>query len=349
MRTCQKCGRENPLDRDFCECGEYLRWEPTNYQMPAVAPPQPPPAGERAAVAPPPARAPGGPPPPRRRCSARAAVSPRGAPAAATGATGTAAVARPRAASGRRRITLRLPQDQARAGDQRVELAVVLRPPRPRPCARAQPERHRRQLRARRSRAATRLVDGRAHRPLYLVPLGVGGRVRAGDRDRPAPAARGVRRGAALGSGGRRLLACPRYGRSRARRSRSASCPSRTMRSAVRPERAAGAQEGDYDVRVTNSANAVVLLALDARRRRRRVPLSLRRADDRRADGLNQDRPAAGPPAASALDRADASSAASRSSRPAGRPARTSSRRRRSATAAARTAGGAGRSRRSPA
>jgi len=29
MRTCQSCGRENPPDRDFCDCGEYLRWEPT--------------------------------------------------------------------------------------------------------------------------------------------------------------------------------------------------------------------------------------------------------------------------------------------------------------------------------
>ena len=29
MRVCASCGRENPDDRDFCECGEYLRWEPT--------------------------------------------------------------------------------------------------------------------------------------------------------------------------------------------------------------------------------------------------------------------------------------------------------------------------------
>ena len=38
MRVCQSCGRENPDDRDFCECGEYLRWEPTNY-VPAVSAP----------------------------------------------------------------------------------------------------------------------------------------------------------------------------------------------------------------------------------------------------------------------------------------------------------------------
>ena len=29
MRVCNSCGRENPADRDFCECGEYLRWDPT--------------------------------------------------------------------------------------------------------------------------------------------------------------------------------------------------------------------------------------------------------------------------------------------------------------------------------
>src|SRR3954470_4823501 len=31
MRTCQSCGKENPDDRDFCSCGEYLRWEPTGF------------------------------------------------------------------------------------------------------------------------------------------------------------------------------------------------------------------------------------------------------------------------------------------------------------------------------
>jgi beta-lactam-binding protein with PASTA domain len=51
MRTCESCGRENADDADFCGCGEYLRWDPTNYQMPAVAPP----AREPAAEPPPPA------------------------------------------------------------------------------------------------------------------------------------------------------------------------------------------------------------------------------------------------------------------------------------------------------
>jgi hypothetical protein len=32
MRICASCGRENPDTNDFCECGEYLRWEATSYQ-----------------------------------------------------------------------------------------------------------------------------------------------------------------------------------------------------------------------------------------------------------------------------------------------------------------------------
>ena len=37
-RTCPGCGRENPSDRDFCQCGEYLRWEPTSY-LPSIPAP----------------------------------------------------------------------------------------------------------------------------------------------------------------------------------------------------------------------------------------------------------------------------------------------------------------------
>ena len=69
MRTCQSCGLQNPPDRDFCECGEYLRWEPTGYvqaitpEMAAQAAAEAaPPAGEQAA-APPPAPAAPTPPP----------------------------------------------------------------------------------------------------------------------------------------------------------------------------------------------------------------------------------------------------------------------------------------------
>jgi beta-lactam-binding protein with PASTA domain len=79
MRTCQSCGKENPDDQDFCSCGEYLRWEPTGFVQaitpemakqaraeaaaPPVepqarpAPPPPPEAGNGHAVTAPPARA----------------------------------------------------------------------------------------------------------------------------------------------------------------------------------------------------------------------------------------------------------------------------------------------------
>jgi hypothetical protein len=33
VRTCPRCGRQTPEGRDFCECGEYLRWEPTEYRQ----------------------------------------------------------------------------------------------------------------------------------------------------------------------------------------------------------------------------------------------------------------------------------------------------------------------------
>jgi beta-lactam-binding protein with PASTA domain len=94
MRTCQSCGKENPPDQDFCSCGEYLRWEPTGFvqaitpemaaqaQAEAAAPqapadpkvePAPPPP-------PPPAEAGNGhaapPPPPRSTSPVKAAPPP---------------------------------------------------------------------------------------------------------------------------------------------------------------------------------------------------------------------------------------------------------------------------------
>jgi beta-lactam-binding protein with PASTA domain len=38
MRICPTCGRQNPDDADFCVCGEYLRWEPTNYVQAVTGP-----------------------------------------------------------------------------------------------------------------------------------------------------------------------------------------------------------------------------------------------------------------------------------------------------------------------
>jgi hypothetical protein len=70
MRVCSSCGRENPDDRDFCECGEYLRWDPTGVvqavtpEMLQGAEPPAPAAGPEPAAAPP---APMQPPPPAAR------------------------------------------------------------------------------------------------------------------------------------------------------------------------------------------------------------------------------------------------------------------------------------------
>jgi beta-lactam-binding protein with PASTA domain len=72
VRVCRSCGRENPDDADFCSCGEYLRWEPTNF-MPSVEAPgeaEAPQANGAAAAAP-------------AEAAARGAAAPAGSAAAA--------------------------------------------------------------------------------------------------------------------------------------------------------------------------------------------------------------------------------------------------------------------------
>jgi hypothetical protein len=51
MTTCPRCARENTEDHDFCQCGEYLRWEPTSYRPTVRRSPtdRPPGAEEQAA------------------------------------------------------------------------------------------------------------------------------------------------------------------------------------------------------------------------------------------------------------------------------------------------------------
>ena len=79
MRKCQACGRENPDDQDFCECGEYLRWEPTQYVQ-AVDPAKPPePEPARPEPEPQVEQSPPPPPPPtngREKTAAQPAVAP---------------------------------------------------------------------------------------------------------------------------------------------------------------------------------------------------------------------------------------------------------------------------------
>ena len=109
MRTCQSCGRENPDDRDFCECGEDLRWEPTQFVQAVVPPPTP--APEPAAPPPEPAAPPPvaptdpqvrqapPPPPPPDNGRDKTAVQPAAPPAGAAS------------------ITLRLPDQEAVHGE----------------------------------------------------------------------------------------------------------------------------------------------------------------------------------------------------------------------------------------
>jgi beta-lactam-binding protein with PASTA domain len=89
MRTCQSCGRENPNERDFCECGEYLRWEPTGI-VEAVTPEM---AEAALEAAPPPAPAepaPAGPQPPAPVAGEPPPVAPPPPPPPPAGPAGTA-------------------------------------------------------------------------------------------------------------------------------------------------------------------------------------------------------------------------------------------------------------------
>ena len=151
MRVCYSCGRENPDDRDFCECGEYLRWDPTGVvqaitpevlqaaqqEAPpaAAAPPADAPAQRAAAGA-------------RRRAAAPRRRSPRPRPAAAAPAARPAATAgaRPPSPATRSPAPRRAPAPAARRAraapsrprrSPRVPAAPVPPPP---PAAPAQPD-----------------------------------------------------------------------------------------------------------------------------------------------------------------------------------------------------------------
>jgi beta-lactam-binding protein with PASTA domain len=119
MRTCQSCGRENPPDRDFCECGEYLRWDPTGV-VEAVTPELAAAAAAEAAVPappapPPPAAAPPPPPPSEPPAAApRTEVHPAAEPVPAAEPEHEPAT-----------ITLRLPDEEA---DKSATLAVGVHP-----------------------------------------------------------------------------------------------------------------------------------------------------------------------------------------------------------------------------
>ncbi len=94
MRTCQSCGRQNPPDQDFCQCGEYLRWEPTGL-VEAITPEM----AEAAAAAAPPA-SPADPAQPAPPAGAQPAGAVARAAAAAAGHPGAGAAARAPAGGG---------------------------------------------------------------------------------------------------------------------------------------------------------------------------------------------------------------------------------------------------------
>ena len=186
MRICPSCGRENPDEADFCECGEYLRWEPTNVVR-AVA------HRRRRGLSPIATRRStgrfarprrGGHAPDRRRDGRperhTRARRRRGERAAAAGTRGAHAAP----ARWRRRVE-RAHRGRGRTGRSGHD-----------PRADPQPVRRGRQLRPQRSRAARGLVDGD---PGHRVPRSLRDErdLRAGGRDPPASAARA--RGAGAG------------------------------------------------------------------------------------------------------------------------------------------------------
>jgi beta-lactam-binding protein with PASTA domain len=90
MKTCPSCGKENADSRDFCQCGEYLRWEATRH-VEAVKPP---------ATEAPRSRPPSPPSDPARTLAPAAAVVVSAAPP-----------------SGAAVLLLRLPDDESASGE----------------------------------------------------------------------------------------------------------------------------------------------------------------------------------------------------------------------------------------
>jgi beta-lactam-binding protein with PASTA domain len=255
MRTCPKCGTKNPADRDFCGCGEYLRWEPTGY-MPVVTPPPAPaenPSEEAAAAAtttPPPPEPPPtavvSPPPPAPPTREPATRSQTAAPAPAASAA----------------ITLRLPQEEAGAGGGTLGLAIV-------------PGERARVLALVRNQGS--IVDNYnlvvhglprewwtvSPETVYLVPFGSAGAyeqeieiVLHPPRTPEAEARRWELHVGVYSRARRDEVAAARF--------TLGILPFEQYAVRVRPERASGRLRAKYDVRLANDANAVVKLAIDA-------------------------------------------------------------------------------------
>jgi beta-lactam-binding protein with PASTA domain len=286
MRICPSCSRENADDVDFCQCGEYLRWEPTNYQMPVVVPqapdepaaqppaaaePQPPtvehtsaPARPTAPTTPPQARfvtAPQ-PAPPRRTPPSDPPPQPRVTQPPPPRPTEPPPRAAAEAASPSAAISLRLPDDEPSGGAGPLGVAVVSGD-RARVIALV--------------RNQSTIVDNYTlvlhgfprdwytvlPETVYLVPFGSAG---AYEQEieihlHPPRTAEAEARRWELTVG---VI-------SRAQGAEVASAPMTVgihpyedYAIRVRPQRASGRRRAKYDVTIANNANAVALLALDA-------------------------------------------------------------------------------------
>src|SRR3954470_13778804 len=286
MRVCSSCGRENPDDRDFCECGEYLRWDPTGVvqavtpEMLQRAEPPAPAAGPEPAAAPPapmqpppPAAAPAPPPPapegpgnghgePPAPAAPPAAPVPTmrqaSVPVPAPAPAAPAAPAEPDPAA----ITLRLPE-----GEQ-VQLGETL-------AMGAEPGGRARVLALARNQSG--IVDNYDlsvrglpaewysifPNTVYLVPFGTSGTYEQEVEIHLHPP-----RSAEAEA---RIWELEVVAESKAYNRRAASAPLHLgiqpfeeFKTKLKPERASGRKKAQFDVAVRNSANAPVTVALDA-------------------------------------------------------------------------------------
>jgi len=285
MRVCSSCGRENPADRDFCECGEYLRWDPTGVVQavtpevlqaaqqeapPAAAPPQaagpgngqgaPPVSGDPLAGA---APAPPPPPPPAAPGAAVVPTAPQPAvpPAPAPPPPPPAQPAQPEEADPAA-ISLRLPEgEQVTLGE---TLAVGVEPG-----GRA------RVLALVRNQSG--IVDNYElsirglpgdwcsifPNTVYLVPFGSSGTYEQEVEIHFHPP-----RSAAAEA---RIWELEVVGESKAYHREAAAAalhlgiqPFEEFKTKLAPERASGRKKAEFDVAVKNTANAPVTVALDA-------------------------------------------------------------------------------------
>lgn len=290
MRTCPKCATKNPPDRDFCQCGEYLRWEPTGF-IAAVPPPAPSesapeePAAESAAPEPPPAPAAQAPPPsatqpppppspptspsppprehetyhppaPRAAPVPPAPLPPAPPPPPATAQPPPAPTVEAAAA-----ITLRLPQDERRIAAGELGVAVV-------PGQRGRVLAH--------VRNKSEIVDNydvvvhgiprdwwtATPATVYLIPFGSGG----GYEQEIEIALHPPRSPDAVA--GRHELQIALF--SRAAEAEVAAAPFtlgilpfEQWAVSVKPQRASGRRRAKYTVAVENAANASIAVALD--------------------------------------------------------------------------------------